>query len=1561
MAINPSLLTNQQLATAIYIAYYDRAADPVGSTFWEEAVANPNVSLENIATLFATQRETLAEYPFFLDPQPALANDFIVDLYLNLFNRTPDAAGLTFWSGVLQGSIAGENDISVGQIVIEILLGAQNVPGGTQDQTTIMNKIDVATAWTNAAEEAGLTGENDYMDSSALQASAKSILNQVTSDFSSVIAAQAATQNLFDAASGELAAATAAAAAISAAAAETAQQTAEILESSVINLASAQAYKAAADVAKAAADKAVVDAQAAATAANEFAAAAQSTDSVADGEEASAAVAAAALALEAMRAIQTEATANAATAAEAVIALTPATPVLPTVPTNESEAQILAENAGDKAAASLAEANGTQAAADTLELAVENLDTAVAYKTAANAAKSAADIALADAQAAASAAGVFAGFAAATPNPDDGDIAAGAAARAAELLAAAQAAVTKATAEVESANAAVAGESPAQQADALTTLADARSALEVALTAFNSAGTEASAQDLASAVAFRDAAAAAKSDADDALAAAVVAEEAAADFATAAAATASAADDVAADAAVNNANTAKIAATQHLALAEQKLTIATNLADLSQAAVDALNAAMEAVADANTAIAAAKIAVEAADDAEDVVSAADYADAAEAAQIAAQAAFDAATSAVADADAALAAAQAAPGSSDDGSANAALALASASLLGASAYAGLANGEVANATNAVAAAEAIADAQAALNDAATLLGVAGDEKTAADVLEAGLTPDINVDELDEAQAYLAQAIVAKDAAEAALDQAEAAFVAANEAAEASAASDGSNDNAAAQLLQDAAAQAVADAEEAVAIARAEVADAELAVFENSSNTYFLTTTEDIISGGPAADTFVAPFVAAEGTVFLGIYGERSIQTLGHPDVLDGGGGIDSLYADMRFDYDGQFGGEDEPEPTLTSIENIFLRSVQDTAALSLENAEGVEQVWSHRSTEDLRVGDVQNLVTFGMRDVKEGTTFNVEYDPTAHPEGDNFAQALVLDGVGDEFEDVDFVLTVRDSSAQVDELNITATGENYIDIDLNGNAGKLTDITITGDEGGILNITEIDGEDNGFSDVGDLETLDATAYTGDLSIDLEDASDSSDSLTSAKLGSGDDYLRVHASAINSLNSDLNPYPSQPFNGNLNNEPFTDNDVILDGGDGDDTLEAFIGVSYDFSLVPDGPGFDFTNVSNFETLVLDLDPSINSDALIINRSAEIIDLSDTDFTTLVMDFGIDMVNSNDLTIKGSADFAKFELNGTVVDSNNSEDGAIILEGFETVEIDINADFGGEDDVSPFNPAIDGINMVAEDLVTATITIDDGFTANVNSLEADKLETLTINLGEGSGFAGPIAGSANALTTVTITGDNASGATLFFGKEEESLETIDVSATDGSVIVGFEAPITQELTVKVGEGNLYYGFADTHTDADGGSAGPDGQLNLGTADLYVSGNLTDISSVDLGEDSLDEQDLITQMSDARETFQFLGDDIGTVWISDFDTNTGQYGDRLDFSAFEDLTADDLVIFYNDDLLGDDDTLAITTDDVGTFITSELFDGEILLLGVDATDVAHSFIFAA
>lgn len=193
MALDLSTLTTEQQLAAIYIGYYDRAADPVGEDFWEGAVANPNLSLADIATDFATQPETLIAYPFLSDPTAEQANAFISEVYLNLFNRAPDQAGLEFWSEALLAAIDGTGALTVGEIILSIIEGAQDSAEGN-DRTTILNKIEVATSWTNAADAAGI----DYTTDTAAQNSAKSIIEGVTDSPATVATAKQTIDNFFE-------------------------------------------------------------------------------------------------------------------------------------------------------------------------------------------------------------------------------------------------------------------------------------------------------------------------------------------------------------------------------------------------------------------------------------------------------------------------------------------------------------------------------------------------------------------------------------------------------------------------------------------------------------------------------------------------------------------------------------------------------------------------------------------------------------------------------------------------------------------------------------------------------------------------------------------------------------------------------------------------------------------------------------------------------------------------------------------------------------------------------------------------------------------------------------------------------------------------------------------------------------------------------------------------------------------------------------------------------------------------------------------------------------------
>src|SRR6056297_1469435 len=208
MPLNLSSLASGEQIAAIYIGYFDRAGEPNGSTYWEDILeADNNFDLAAIASDFGTQDETREAHQFFENPTADEASAFLGELYLNLFNREIDQAGLEFWSPILTGVINGETfdstgdgnaDLTeVGDIILAIIQGAQDVDGGVQDETTIRNKIDVATEWTNAAKAAALE-EVAFADlDQETQDSAKSITEAVTADETTVDAAKATLKTVF--------------------------------------------------------------------------------------------------------------------------------------------------------------------------------------------------------------------------------------------------------------------------------------------------------------------------------------------------------------------------------------------------------------------------------------------------------------------------------------------------------------------------------------------------------------------------------------------------------------------------------------------------------------------------------------------------------------------------------------------------------------------------------------------------------------------------------------------------------------------------------------------------------------------------------------------------------------------------------------------------------------------------------------------------------------------------------------------------------------------------------------------------------------------------------------------------------------------------------------------------------------------------------------------------------------------------------------------------------------------------------------------------------------------
>ena len=168
----------RDLIQKIYIGYYGRAGDPTGLEYWAGRSA-AGMSSAAIADSFSVQAESTAMYSYLAAPSLGFGQDtFLNSVYLNLFERSIDSEGATYWAGQLN---AGRD---VGGIILDIINGAQ----GT-DITTVANKLEVANYYTEQvmANNTTWTSADDAADATSVIASVTSVYATVTSAKASVL------------------------------------------------------------------------------------------------------------------------------------------------------------------------------------------------------------------------------------------------------------------------------------------------------------------------------------------------------------------------------------------------------------------------------------------------------------------------------------------------------------------------------------------------------------------------------------------------------------------------------------------------------------------------------------------------------------------------------------------------------------------------------------------------------------------------------------------------------------------------------------------------------------------------------------------------------------------------------------------------------------------------------------------------------------------------------------------------------------------------------------------------------------------------------------------------------------------------------------------------------------------------------------------------------------------------------------------------------------------------------------------------------------------------------
>lgn len=133
MAHLPTTQQQEDIA-AIYAAVWNRAPDPAGFGYWVDLYANDILTIDEIADAFRASEEGQQAYPLF-----QTSEEFVRQVYLNVFNREPDQAGWDYWTELLDSDSYTEGEF----ITLMVQSAVDQAAAGNTDGLLFENKVDV--------------------------------------------------------------------------------------------------------------------------------------------------------------------------------------------------------------------------------------------------------------------------------------------------------------------------------------------------------------------------------------------------------------------------------------------------------------------------------------------------------------------------------------------------------------------------------------------------------------------------------------------------------------------------------------------------------------------------------------------------------------------------------------------------------------------------------------------------------------------------------------------------------------------------------------------------------------------------------------------------------------------------------------------------------------------------------------------------------------------------------------------------------------------------------------------------------------------------------------------------------------------------------------------------------------------------------------------------------------------------------------------------------------------------------------------------------------------------
>lgn len=518
--------------------------------------------------------------------------------------------------------------------------------------------------------------------------------------------------------------------------------------------------------------------------------------------------------------------------------------------------------------------------------------------------------------------------------------------------------------------------------------------------------------------------------------------------------------------------------------------------------------------------------------------------------------------------------------------------------------------------------------------------------------------------------------------------------------------------------------------------------------DEDQTFTLTTATDAgpaFVGGAGNDAFNA-------NIDLGIGGLVGVQTLQGSDVLDGGEGFNALNAELN-------GTGALANPTISNIQQYNLTSfagqLGGTGELDLGRATGYEQLWNRNSRVDLALTTVGEVAILGMDNVRDGSTYAVEYDNLAVE-----TQVVVVNKSGTATSSV--ALDISGVQGNIGDLNLIVS--NGVHLDLEDQASGIENLSVSG--AGVLDLDSATAFAN-------LQTLDTMGYVGDVDLDVSGSAD----LTSVVTADGDDHIDVGAASVNG-------------------------GLAVDLGEGDNVLGVF-----DAGDETGINSLDFTGgVANVQTLELADDVALTGDAMLdlsgfdaelVTVAFDDVDAAGNDFEILAAPAVLEItaatefdMDSGLFTIEGAIDLTMTSTGMVGVDSDVRLDGGVNSTTLETLVIS----------------AADDAELVLEGGTDALVSVDVESLGDTADVEINDLGAL----GSAAEFAAMTTVSVKAATDATLEMNGRAGVVGVAGTQATQSFTIEVTA--GAASGGFPSTRTSAGNVFFTSGELAAGFVNT-----------------------------------------------------------------------------------------------------------------------------------------------------